>query len=1448
MNDFAQTAGDFQTKNATGNWSDFNAWNIRNAGNTAWISAVAGQIPTSTSSVFVQAGQIISVDDANAVCNDLNINGATTSKIAFSAAAGILNVKGNMILFSAGHNCFGAWQAGAKIVFSGTGTQEFTNLSVNSAFVNIEVNKPSGTLSTSSNLRFGSFTLTAGNFTVGSGNEIQGTSATATININGGVWTQINSTTKIYNSALGNTSPIGTVTINGGMMVLATSTGTGGFQFSTINITNSGTLTLNNFNGNITIGTSLNVDATGTFNTALTSLTLPSSVTFNGVVNYNHAGVQTINAAIYSYLKLSGTSVKSLGGSISIPANGTLEMSGVATSPTLNFVGNTLSVSPVSTTLIYSSAANQTASAEWDDSFQNVTVNSGATVSMTGLTKTINGTLTLNSGTLNIGTGGSLSLNGPLVSTSGFMDGTNTSNLNITGTTGSTVLLPLSGNISLRNLTVSGTRTLLMNGLYNISLNGLFNIGPTAAYDNGGESQIINGGGSIIINGKFINRDKDNFTGINGAISAGVITTLNNGSTIEYGLAGNQLVTSRSDYQNIIFSGSGTKTIANSFAPLSVNITGSAIVYAGHNFGDNGTLPYTNFTMDGGRLILATIGTQPCMTGNYTLTGGIVEFANSQLTGQSIRSKSYQNIEVTGNNVGNSNSNVSLNANGTFTVKTGGVFEINDNNITGPAGIQTVTVENGAIFRSGNNEGFNGFISTLTNNSSIHQNIENIILNPGSTVEYMRNGDQPVTNTNGLIYSHLLISGTGNKTAPSGILNVQGNLIKSGTSTFAHNGGTVLLDGAGTQNFAGLTYNNLILSNNIKTTAGNSTIIDSIKVSAATTLSVSSSDIITLHSDATKTARMAQVDGSINYNSTGKFVVERYIPARRSWRFLSIPTNTMQTIKQAWQEGALNSGSDPVPGYGTQITSNRTSWLADGFDVFSAGGPSMKTYNPVTNSYDGITNTFIPFSPGHGGYMTFIRGDRTATAITSPVTATVLRTAGTLYAGPQTPITVIPGQITPYQNPYASPIDLRKISQSPSVFFYVWDPNRGGNYGFGAFQTLFWNSGIGSYDVVPGGGSYAPGGTTNFIESGQAFLVSGSGVTLAVAENIKANGSGAMVFEPVHEPQPQLRINLYAVNPDGSSFLADGVLNHFGNNHNNDIDEHDAIKSFNTGENLSIKSGGKLLTIERKHTITNKDTIFLNLTGVKMQQYQFHFEATNLNTGIEGFLEDNYMHSLTPISLKGSTSVSFNIENIAGSNAPDRFRLVFSTLKGLPVIFTSIKGYQHGPHINIEWKVDNEINMRQYHIEKSTNGFLFTSIGIKEVAANNAASSVYFFEDKNPVDGYNYYRIKSIDINGKTEYTNVIKVFINNMKQEISIFPNPVTDGMINLVFTNQPEGKYGIRLLNKKGQVILSRLIKHTKGNAAEAIKWNNKPVHGLYYLEIKKPDGDTKSINVMY
>ncbi len=89
---------------------------------------------------------------------------------------------------------------------------------------------------------------------------------------------------------------------------------------------------------------------------------------------------------------------------------------------------------------------------------------------------------------------------------------------------------------------------------------------------------------------------------------------------------------------------------------------------------------------------------------------------------------------------------------------------------------------------------------------------------------------------------------------------------------------------------------------------------------------------------------------------------------------------------------------------------------------------------------------------------------------------------------------------------------------------------------------------------------------------------------------------------------------------------------------------------------------------------------------------------------------------------------------------------------------------------------------------------------------------------------------------------------MGTLKQDINIYPNPITDGMIHLQFMNEPEGKYLLRLMNKAGQVILSRQVTRMHGNNTELIKWDYNLAHGMYQLEVTKPDGSVKNINVLY
>ncbi|MEO6134042.1 MAG: T9SS type A sorting domain-containing protein, partial [Ginsengibacter sp.] len=137
---------------------------------------------------------------------------------------------------------------------------------------------------------------------------------------------------------------------------------------------------------------------------------------------------------------------------------------------------------------------------------------------------------------------------------------------------------------------------------------------------------------------------------------------------------------------------------------------------------------------------------------------------------------------------------------------------------------------------------------------------------------------------------------------------------------------------------------------------------------------------------------------------------------------------------------------------------------------------------------------------------------------------------------------------------------------------------------------------------------------------------------------------------------------------------------------------------------------------------------------------------------------------------------------------------------------------------------------------------------VATVPARNRQTGTYNWLDKKPLSGYNYYRVRAVDINGLIGYTQIVKVKMEIAVGSISIYPNPITNGIVNLQLTNQPSGLYYIKLTNPIGQTIMSKKITHTEGSSTEKIKWDYKLAHGMYQMEITKPSGDVHVIKVMY
>jgi hypothetical protein len=742
-------------------------------------------------------------------------------------------------------------------------------------------------------------------------------------------------------------------------------------------------------------------------------------------------------------------------------------------------------------------------------------------------------------------------------------------------------------------------------------------------------------------------------------------------------------------------------------------------------------------------------------------------------------------------------------------------------------------------------------------------------------------GGIPTISTDGTIVSGapfmpVLASGTGtvrNLTVNTGATLTVNNATMqiAGTITASNainaTAGTIELAGTTAQAISGSSFNSrtiqhLKASNSVNVS---STANDSLKISGVLSFgnvnskTFNSGDNVILVSNAAGTARVADItnNGTNSGNTfSGKFVVQRYIPARRAWRLMTAPIAAgAQTINQAWQEAVGGNWSlNPNPGYGTHVTGGPARNTTQGFDQ----GP----LNASIYGHSGTAWNYLPANTGEPvtnrqGWMLFIRGSR---AINLPLSTTstvaditTLRPAGAIKFGTQPTIASAGGGFTVVGNPYPSPINFKTINKTGVIggvggnAYYLWDPNVGGTNGVGAFVTLSWNGTDYDKTIVTGTGS-SNITNTGVIPSSAAFMVNlSAGGTIAIAEKDKDTViySQPYLFRPTGSPS-SIRASLYAIDTDGSKGIVDGNLVNFSEYSHTAVENEDALKINNFQENLSVVKEGTKIAIERRNQLALKDTIFYSMWNMKRKQYELEIACTSLQlpAGAIAFVEDNYLHQKTALVNTDTTSILFTVTDDAASSAANRFMIVVEPSTVVPVTFTHLTAFEQNSDIAVEWVVQNEVNIRQYEVEKSLDGVHFTSMNHTHARGGN---TTYNWLDVHAVTGDNFYRVKIVDNSGRITYSSIVKVNIGKQQPAITIYPNPVTDGIVNINFIEMPAGMYQVKIFGAAGQLVFTKQLIHAGGNAAEAIQFNRKFAQGVYQLEIQNTHTNRKVFNLV-
>lgn len=158
-----------------------------------------------------------------------------------------------------------------------------------------------------------------------------------------------------------------------------------------------------------------------------------------------------------------------------------------------------------------------------------------------------------------------------------------------------------------------------------------------------------------------------------------------------------------------------------------------------------------------------------------------------------------------------------------------------------------------------------------------------------------------------------------------------------------------------------------------------------------------------------------------------------------------------------------------------------------------------------------------------------------------------------------------------------------------------------------------------------------------------------------------------------------------------------------------------------------------------------------------------------------------------------------------------------------PVTLTSFIVRRTAYNVSMTWTSSQELNLRSYEVQKSTNNSIYTTIAAVSAANKGQYTTA---DNENKSNTTTFYRLKMIDNNGKISYSQVRPIKGIGIKANFTIFPNP-SFGSAKVTITDLHEPTT-IQIIDNVGRIL--RSVTLTDRNSFEV---NNLP-QGFYRVKI--------------
>ena len=193
---------------------------------------------------------------------------------------------------------------------------------------------------------------------------------------------------------------------------------------------------------------------------------------------------------------------------------------------------------------------------------------------------------------------------------------------------------------------------------------------------------------------------------------------------------------------------------------------------------------------------------------------------------------------------------------------------------------------------------------------------------------------------------------------------------------------------------------------------------------------------------------------------------------------------------------------------------------------------------------------------------------------------------------------------------------------------------------------------------------------------------------------------------------------------------------------------------------------------------------------------------TSSNTAIAEVYQDN---SVWKVKIKAAGSVDITAQQVgngdyAAATAVDQTLVIADGT--LPVQLTNYTAKVVNQTARLDWSVSSERDNRKFVIYRSGDDNQFAEIGGVASLGNTSTNRNYFFVDKQPLNGNNYYKLVQVDLDGKPTELGVKPLNFILSAVHVSVYPNP-TKEKVNVTFE---AGKYNRAALSSiEGKVLKS-------------------------------------------